>query len=186
MLCGTSELQQLLVNREVFRSKMTPSALVRPPPLRCREKGEMVLQGQADMDSSHGTRSLTGRRFESGDRSDASGCGPLRLDRCAGARGPPARGAGAREPPARGAGATSAAGRHDRGGAGRPLTRPGGAATLRQVNAAGLPPRVDVPKRRCAAVPQSLRRPAAAPRSSSLAAPRGHHFPSPLPPCTAA
>ena len=86
-------------------------------------------------------------------------------------------GAGAREPLARGAGATSAAGRHDRGGAGRPLTRPGGAATLRQVNAAGLPPRVDVPKRRCAAVPQSLRRPAAAPRSSSLAAPRGHHFP---------
>jgi len=56
MLCGTSALQQLLVNREVFRSKMTPSALVRPPPLRCREKGEMVLQGQADMDSSHGTR----------------------------------------------------------------------------------------------------------------------------------
>ena len=105
MLCGTSALQQLLVNREVFRSKMTPSALVRPPPLRCREKGEMVLQGQADMDSSHGTRSLTERRFESGDRSDASGCGPLRLDRCTGARGPPARGAGA----------TSAAGRHDRG-----------------------------------------------------------------------
>ena len=150
MLCGTSALQQLLVNREVFRSKMMPSALVRPPPLRCREKGEMVLQGQADMDSSHGTRSLTGRRFESGDRSDASGCGPLRLDRCAGARGPPARGAGA----------TAAAGRHDRGGAGRPLTRPGGAATLRQVNVVGLPPRVDAPKRRRAAIPQSLRRPA--------------------------
>ena len=121
MLCGTSALQQLLVNREVFRSKMTPSALVRPPPLRCREKGEMVLQGQADMDSSHGTRSLTGRRFESGDRSDASGCGPLRLDRCTGARGPLARGAGA----------TAATGQHDRGGAGRPQMRSGGAATLR-------------------------------------------------------
>ena len=140
MLCGTSELQQLLVNREVFRSKMTPSALVRPPPLRCREKGEMVLQGQADMDSSHGTRSLTGRRFESGDRSDASGCGPLRLDRCVGARGPPTRGAGA----------TAAAGRHDWGGA----------ATLRQVNVVGIPPQVDAPKRRRAAIPQSLRRPA--------------------------
>ena len=58
MLCGTSELQQLLVNREVFWSKMTPSALVWPPPVRWREKGEMVLQGQADVDSSHGTRSL--------------------------------------------------------------------------------------------------------------------------------
>jgi len=121
MLCGTSELQQLLVNREVFWSKMTTSALVRPPPLRCREKGEMVLQGQADMDSSHGTRSLTGRRFESGDRSDASGCGPLRLDRCAGARGPPARGVGAREPPARGSRERPG----DRGeGSGRPR-RPG-------------------------------------------------------------
>ena len=39
MLCGTSALQQLLVNREVFRSKMTPSALVRPTSSSLQGKG---------------------------------------------------------------------------------------------------------------------------------------------------
>ena len=146
---------------------MTPYALVRPPPVRWREKGEMLLQGQADMDSSHGTRSLTGRRFESGDRSDTSGCGPLRLDRCAGARGPPARGAGAREPPAKGPGATAAAGRHDRGRCVATERRRAGARRSPRRTSASRPGgRCEATERRRAGAGRS-------PRRASASRPRG-------------